>query len=422
MIARNFYEREANIMYPEIDYAGSNSGIIGSEFPLFNYLIYIISLLFGYDHWYGRLINLIVSSIGIYYFYRLIKSFSNATIAFNASIILLSSIWFAFSRKIMPDTFSISLVIIGLYFSFKYLKFNSVMNLILFFLFATLGILSKLSALYLIFILLILIFIKNVSVGRKITVWIITWLAILISSLWYFVWVPTLIARYHNKLYFPRGIIEGLKEILPLANEFFKNFYFNAFHSYIAFSCCIIGVYLILSGYNRYFKFGLIILSFSFFGFILKTGYVFPTHNYYIIPFVPVMAFCAGLALNRIQLKYQYIILGLIIIEGVINQQHDFFIRKEQVYKMDIETIASTFTMPSDLIVINGGPSPQEIYLANRKGWSVTNDKINLLALESYAKAGATYLIINHKTYIDSIDYLPQIGQMNHFKIYSLRK
>lgn len=39
MIARNFLEVDANILYPRIDMAGENTGIIGSEFPFFNYLI-----------------------------------------------------------------------------------------------------------------------------------------------------------------------------------------------------------------------------------------------------------------------------------------------------------------------------------------------------------------------------------------------
>src|SRR3972149_8048774 len=88
MVARNFYEINNNIFYPRIDIAGEKSGITGMEFPLLNYLIYLVSLIFGYQHWYGRLINLIVSSIGIYYFYFLINKFFNRKIAFNSAIIL----------------------------------------------------------------------------------------------------------------------------------------------------------------------------------------------------------------------------------------------------------------------------------------------------------------------------------------------
>lgn len=37
-IARNFYEEDTNILYPRIDIDGEKSGIIASEFPVFNYL------------------------------------------------------------------------------------------------------------------------------------------------------------------------------------------------------------------------------------------------------------------------------------------------------------------------------------------------------------------------------------------------
>ena len=62
MIARNFLEVSPNIFFPRIDTAGDLTGIIGSEFPLLSYLVFLVSEIFGYEHWYGRLINLIISS------------------------------------------------------------------------------------------------------------------------------------------------------------------------------------------------------------------------------------------------------------------------------------------------------------------------------------------------------------------------
>jgi hypothetical protein len=109
MIARNFYEGGPDLFHPRIDMAGEKTGILGSEFPFFNLIIYLFSIVFGYAHWYGRLINLVVSSLGIWCFYLLLNKLINRKVAFNATIILLSSIWFSYSRKIMPDTFSVSL-------------------------------------------------------------------------------------------------------------------------------------------------------------------------------------------------------------------------------------------------------------------------------------------------------------------------
>ena len=122
MVARNFLEVDNSILYPRIDIAGEKPGITGMEFPVLNYLIYLMSLVFGYAHWYGRLINLIVSSIGIFYFYKIIRKYFTSKIAFYSAFLLLLSVWYTYSRKIMPDTFSMSLLIIGYYHGTNYLQ------------------------------------------------------------------------------------------------------------------------------------------------------------------------------------------------------------------------------------------------------------------------------------------------------------
>lgn len=421
MIARNFVEHRANLLYPEIDYAGSNSAIIGSEFPFYNYLIYLVSQVFGYSHWYGRLINLVVSSLGIYFFYQLVLKMTNRKVAFSAAMILLSSIWFAFSRKIMPDTFSVSLVIIGCYYCYDYLMSGKRYALILFFLLTTLGILCKIPALYLMPALAMLIFIKEIPLQRKLAVWTLAAVSFGLVCLWYFYWVPYLVDTYHNQLYFPRGLVEGLKEIASLSAGFFRNFYFNAFHSYVAFAACITGIYFVVYSRYVYLKWGLLIVTFMFLVFTLKTGIVFPLHNYYIIPFVPVMALIAGMALEKVPAKYLYYILLIIAAEGIGNQQHDFFIRDKEGYKMAVERLTEKNTGQDDMIVINGGQSPQEIYLAHRRGWSVTNEKINPASLALYTSAGASYLVIDRRTYPDSIGYLPLMAKEKDFYLYSLR-
>ncbi len=92
-IARNFLEVDPNPMYPRIDHAGNLTGIMGSEFPLMNYLVYLIYLVTGVQWWPARLISLIASSIGTYFFYKLVRDFIKREIAFTATIVVLFSIW-----------------------------------------------------------------------------------------------------------------------------------------------------------------------------------------------------------------------------------------------------------------------------------------------------------------------------------------
>ncbi len=420
MIARNFVEGNPNLLYPQIDMAGNQTGIIGSEFPFYNYLIYLVSVVFDYSHWYGRLINLIVSSFGIYFFYLLIEKICNKKIAFNSSTVLLSSIWFGFSRKIMPDTFSVSLVIIGLYYCYQYLTTGSFFKLFLFFVFATLGMLCKIPALSLIAVIPIVIIVKEISTNRKLIVLITTSIGIAIVGLWYFYWVPYLLQTYQYQLYFPRGLVDGLKEILQLLPQFFEKFYFTSLYSYIALAFFFAGIYYIARSKNLYLKGGITIITLTFFMFILKTGYVFPLHNYYIIPFTPIMALLAGYALSKIPTKYVYIPLVLISVEGIANQQHDFFIKDSEKYKLSLEGIINKHMGAKELIAINGGTNPQEIYFAHRKGWSIGNNMINKEDLNHLVQSGASYLIIDKKSFTNKVEYYPKIFSDRYFDIYKL--
>jgi 4-amino-4-deoxy-L-arabinose transferase-like glycosyltransferase len=163
MVARNFYEIDSNILFPRIDIAGEKTGITGMEFPIFNYLIYLISLVFGYQHWYGRLLNLIVSSFGIYFFSLLVKKYFSSKTSLYSSIILIVSVWFIFSRKIMPDTFSMSLIFMGFYYGTNYFeKRSGLKHLLLYFFLTTLGMLAKLPCGY-ILILFVPIIVQQYS-------------------------------------------------------------------------------------------------------------------------------------------------------------------------------------------------------------------------------------------------------------------
>jgi hypothetical protein len=51
MVTRNYVENGMDWLHPRIDMAGEKSGIVGAEFPLFNYLSMLLSRCFGYQHW-----------------------------------------------------------------------------------------------------------------------------------------------------------------------------------------------------------------------------------------------------------------------------------------------------------------------------------------------------------------------------------
>ena len=241
-MARNMVEGNFSFLYPVVDTGGERTGIIGSEFPLFQSLIAGCSTVFGYDHWYGRLLNLIVSSLAIIAFFRLCKRWWNERTAWFATLIFLTSLWLAFSRKTMPDTFSVALVILGIYQFQHYIDQRKFHWLITGFLLITLGGLCKIPAVFLFALIIPLWMHRQVLFATKIRLTIVVVLASGIIGWWYFIWVPHLVETYHYALFFPKGISEGLNEITPLWGDFGAQVYFGALRSYSALLAILLGI------------------------------------------------------------------------------------------------------------------------------------------------------------------------------------
>jgi general stress protein CsbA len=137
--------------------------------------------------------------------------------------------------------------------------------------------------------------------------------------------------------------------------------------------------------------------------YIFKSGYYFYHHNYYIIPFVPVMALVAGYALSQIQKKWIFLTVFILgVVESIGNQQHDFFIKESVQYKMSLESIMDKISQRDDLICINGNGNPQMIYLSHRKGWNCSNNQLSdTTFIRRIIEKNCTFIVINMHSDID---------------------
>ncbi len=422
MVARNFSEIDNNIFFPRIDIAGEKTGITGMEFPILNYLIYLVSALFGYAHWYGRLINLLFSSGGIYMFYLLIKKYFDSRLAFKASLILLCSIWFAYARKIMPDTMAMSFILAAIYFGSNYLDQldhkRKYFNLILSLLLMTLGTLAKLPSAYLLIVFTLFILKKEIPNQRKIIFCMTAALCMLFPLIWYFYWVPYLVETYGFWHFFMgKSISEGSIEILNHLNKSLANFYEHAL-KFIGFAFFLVGLFYLFIRNNK-ILIGIVTLAlFSFIVVMLKAGLTFAYHSYYIIPFVPVMALVCGYGIEQIKIKkIGIVILVAICAEGILNQQHDFRLHDKQLAMLQLETDLNAFSAQQDLILINSGDVPTPMYFAHRKGWVNSNEKITnenyiydlkakgLKLIVVLKRAFADEVHLNYKVVLDNPNY-----------------
>lgn len=397
MVARNFYEINNNILYPRLDMVGEKDGIIGTEFSVLNYLMYLSALVVGFHDWVGRLIVLIVSSFGVLYFYKLIKLKFDEHLAFVAAMLLLSSMWLTYSRKVMPDTFSVSLVIIGLYYVFSFLNTGVKSRLVAYLFFIILGVLSKIPAAYLLVLLVFPMLDKEVSLKQKTLLALITLLGLIPAIWWYFYWVPYLIKNFEPWPYFMgTSFSNGLHELITNPEQTLNKFYFEAL-KFTGFAAFLSGLGIAIYKKDKKIIFILLSCLFAFGLYMLKSGRNFYHHTYYVIPFVPVMCLVAAYGICQIKkVQLQCFVLIVISIEGIANQQHDFRIKNTELYKLQLESIADSLSSKNDLFAINGGINPQQLYLLHRRGFTEEPEKFSDVSyLEFLKQHHCKFVVIN---------------------------
>ncbi len=424
MVARNFLEIDSNILYPRIDDLNGTNGIIGMEFPFMNYLYFLIAKIFGYTHWYGRLLNLIVSSVSVFFFYKIVSKYWSHKIGLIASILLTCSIWFAFSRKMMPDTFCISLILIGIYFGLKFLEKGKIYELILYVIFSSLAILTKIPAGIYLAVLIVPFFSKKIHFNNKLLLSSSTLIPLLLTFLWYFVWNPYLQQKFGTWSNTGKDIFTGMNEIFTNIDIVLKRFYFDSFYSYTFFGVFLIGLLLIFYKKEKILISSFLILFFVFLIYMFKSGDFFFKNSYYIITFLPVMSLVAGFALSQINKNWMLILVMLTgISESIINQHQDFRIKESQLYKLELEVIADSISKKNDLIAIYGeGSNPQQLYLSHRKGFTYNSDyfKDSVFVYEIINK-GCKYLFIDKTVINDTINF-ENIFENNYYVVYNLEK
>jgi len=422
MVSRNYMEVDNNILYPRIDIAGTKTGITGMEFPILNYSIYIVSEIFGYQHWYGRLINLFVSSFGILFFFKLIRKYFTKELAFKSSIILLVSIWFAYSRKIMPDTFASSLALISIFYGLAFFENKrKYLYLVYYFAFGLISILSKIPVIFLFTLFLLPIFSNKYTIKTKLIFSIVSSIILIPVFLWYYVWVPYLVSEYGFWHFFMGGSFsEGFWVIINNLGPSLKHFYANSI-KYIAFIFFIIGLIISIKKKETLLLKIFALLFTSFLIIVFISGDTFVRHSYYMIPFVPIMALFSAYGIIQIKsTKIATIILALIIIEGIGNQQQDFRLTDSQKSLTLLESQLDSISNSSDLIAINSGENPTAMYFAHRKGWVVTNKYLND-SIINLKKDDCKYVIILKTRFGTDITIDEQaIFENKDYRIYKL--
>ncbi|MEJ7643856.1 MAG: glycosyltransferase family 39 protein [Chryseolinea sp.] len=425
MIARNFYEHGPDILHPTVDVGGEKSGITGSEFPVLNYLIYLVAKVFGYQHWYGRLIVLAFSSLGVYFFYKSIRMYFGESAAFNGTMLLLVSFWFSYSRKIIPDAFAISLCMIGLYQALMYWETGKWWRLILFIVLCVIGCMSKISAAAVLTVLALPLFKRSIPLSRKAFVAIGSLFILGGACWWYFLWVPHLNESYGFGDHFFMGLPfkEGFDRIIQNPGPVLKRFYSTPM-KYTGFALFVFALFMVIRKRNWY-PLAVFLLPFTTFLIILvKTGTSIIGDTYYILTMIPAMAFIAGYGLTYIQNKRIAIfILVVVAVESLAAQIYDFRIREPYKSLERLEAVMDEVSNRDDKILVTAPThEPTAMYFTHRRGWVALPQSIfQDTAYISHVKSnGCKYIVVTRKLYGELDMSLPVVHDSEHFKIYKL--
>ncbi len=427
MVARNFYEGQFDLMHPRVDMAGELTGITGMEFPLLNALIALAGFVFGFDAGWGRLINLLVSSWGLWMFYRLVRCFHAERMAVFATVLLGTSIWFDFSRKIMPDTFAMSLMLGALYFGAAYLTTPATkrdgLKLAAFGVLLLAAGLTKLPVLYAVPLLGAIALAHEAHRKRLLHLAAVGAAVAFPIFGWYFVWVPHLNETYgYTHFFMGVGWMRGMHELAADLPNTLRQFY-DAPLKYTGFIAALSGCLWAIKTNNRRVWIPATVLLMCFWVIMVKSGNNFPRHNYYVVPFAPVMAWLAAYGIGQIRnARFAIAVVAIVAIEGIANQQHEFFLRNDQAALIELEADLNAVVEPGARIAINSGLYPTPMYFAHRKGWICTNDELERLAFcDSLAALGCEAVVILKHRFGTSIDLPYERGKdTDEWTIYRL--
>jgi 4-amino-4-deoxy-L-arabinose transferase-like glycosyltransferase len=408
MVARNYFEGNTSFWYPMVNETSGGTGIIGMEFPLMYYIQGKLGVLFGFHAGIGRLLNVLISTLGLAYFFALVRRFASEKTAFYATLLLMVSCFFMYSRKVMPDTEALAVYLIGIYYFFEALRFGRWKDVLLSFMMLSLGLLLKISVLPLL-AFVVFAYVKTSNEPKKPGVFLIPFLSLIPACIWYFIWNPYLAQHFGSWYNLGGGLMDGGRAFLESPFLLLQQLVFHPFVSYLAFGLCLYGVIrLAKHGVSWAWKISLPLFLVLFSGYALKSGVIFLTHEYYILPAVPLLAILGGYALSSLG-KYAWVLMLCISMEAIGNQLYDFRVNKSETYKLGLGPIADRYIPTDALVAINGNSNPQELYLLGRKGWNLSDETLRQKAMvNELTGKGCSYLVINKRT----LPSLPNYGKI----------
>jgi hypothetical protein len=135
MIAKNFYSQSMNIFLPRVNYRAvfedkNDDGYVGvTELNVVPFLTALLYHLFGTAPWVDRIVPIVFSLVGLFYFHRLAASIFNLRAALAGTFLLsFSPMYWFLGRVHLPESFSMCMTIMALYYFDRWLESDGKRN------------------------------------------------------------------------------------------------------------------------------------------------------------------------------------------------------------------------------------------------------------------------------------------------------
>jgi len=423
-ISRNFYRHGFQLLYPEVDWGGSGSNYVESEFPLIPYLDALLYGALGFHDYLGRVVSIgfsvgtaiVTGMLARYYFGQPVSWLS----VWGLSA---SPLFLFFGRAFMPEPAMLFFSLLFLYAGVRWLGRPGTRW---FWVCAGAGALAfmlKLPAL------------AMLGPMAALALWSYGWRALWQPRLWWLsalVLVPTALwylhaadLRAHTGLTFNIWSFGGDKwgNLAIWSNpEFYRTMAQRLAGEVISrYAIWLSLVGLLLPGRTRLEESGRRLLliwaaSLVLSVFIVANGNTI--HEYYQMLFVPLAVIAFGRAIGWLQIRWAAIsaastwrrgllcsgsVLFLVYISGVFWSSFQFdsivfrqlaFHSNQVVY--DAAQSVAQLTKSSDLIVVayEENRLPELFYYADRKGWTTDYQQCSLSDVAAKSKLGAQYVVL----------------------------
>lgn len=115
-VAENFYAESWDALRPRVHARGAGAGVVGQEFPLYNYTTAVLWRALGYSHAWPRLLSVLAACLYLVAVHRLVRVLGLPAPVAGLAVFALacSPLVFFYGRKIMPDVLAAALVTCGL--------------------------------------------------------------------------------------------------------------------------------------------------------------------------------------------------------------------------------------------------------------------------------------------------------------------